>query len=247
MSKSIEITTTQNVTIEYELASLRDRAFAWVLDLVVFVCGFVVVFQVARMIFESIWDNGWTIFWFVLAFLAFFLYHILFEIMNGGQTPGKIALGIRVVRLDGKDPEWSDVVLRSVLQLVDTMFCSGVIACLLVKVTGKCQRLGDMAANTTVIKILENSWRFGLEDILNISTLHNYQPTFPQVRNLREEDMIFVKNVLSRFQKYPNNAHENVIEDLVTHIMPLLGIETRPLNRQEFLRTLLKDYIVLTR
>jgi hypothetical protein len=59
--------------------------------------------------------------------------------------------------------------------------------------------------------------------------------------------MLFVKTVLSRYQHYPNHAHEVVVEDLVSHLLPLLNIEERPLNRVEFLKILLKDYIVLTR
>lgn len=247
MQQSIEITTTQNVTIEYELASMRDRILAWLLDAFVVVFGYVLLYQLALIFFGSLWDNGWSMFWSVMLFLAYFLYNIFMEILNSGQTLGKMGMNIRVVRLDGKDPEWSDVVLRSILQLVDSLFCFGIIGILLIKTTPKCQRLGDMAANTTVIKIQQTGWRFRLEDILNISTLQNYNPTYPQVRNLSERDMIFVKNVLARQQRYPNLAHDEVVEDLVTHLMPLLDIRERPLNRLEFLKTLLKDYIVLTR
>lgn len=247
MSRSIEITTTQNVTIEYPLATLRERALAWLLDVFVVAFGYLLLYQLARLIFRDYWDTGWSMFWMAMPFLIYFLYHIFCEILNSGQSLGKLAMTIRAVRLDGKDPEWSDVVLRSVLQLVDTIFCFGIIGALLVKTTAKCQRLGDMAANTTVIKIQQDGWRFRLEDILSISTLSNYQPTYPQVRNLNEQDMIFVKTVLARHQKYPNQAHEAVVEDLVTHLMPLLDIEQRPMNRVEFLKTLLKDYIVLTR
>lgn len=226
---------------------MRERALAWLLDLFVICFGYILLYQLARFVFGSIWDNGWSVFWMVMLFLFYFLYNIFMEILNGGQTLGKMSLSIRVVRLDGKDPEWSDVVLRSILQLVDSLFCFGIIGILLIKTTPKCQRLGDMAANTTVIKIHQSGWRFRLEDILSISTLQNYQPTFPQVRDLSERDMIFVKNVLARYQQYPNRAHEEVVEDLVSHLMPLLDIRERPNNRLEFLKTLLKDYIVLTR
>jgi len=247
MSQSIEITTTQNVTIEYELASMRERILAWLIDFVVVIFGYILLFQLARLIFGALWDRGWSMFWMSMSFLLYFLYHIFLEILNNGQSLGKMALNIRVVRLDGKDPEWMDVVLRSILQLVDSLFSFGIIGILLIKTTPKFQRLGDMAANTTVIKLQQSGWRFRLEDILNISTLQNYQVTFPQVRNLSERDMIFVKNVLARHQSYPNQAHEAVVEDLVTHLMPMLGIPKRPANRLDFLKTLLKDYIVLTR
>ena len=246
MNKSIEIRTTQNVTIEYELAGLRERGLAWMLDAALVVIGYYMVVMLFMLLFGGM-GNWWGVFFGVLVFLVYFLYNILFEILKRGQSPGKIALGIKVVRLDGKDPEWSDVTLRALLQLADTIFSLGVVGGLLIKTTSKAQRLGDMAANTTVIKLQSAYHSFRLADILSISSLQNYQPVYPQVRQLSERDMIFVKTALTRLSVYPNQAHEEVIEDLVSHLMPLLGIEQRPFNRVEFLKTLLKDYIVLTR
>jgi len=246
MNRTIEIRTTQNVTIEYELAGLRERALAWLLDTTIVVILYFLLATLAMLVFGQ--AGTWmSVFMGVMMFLAYFLYHIVFEILRRGQSPGKMAIGTKVVRLDGKDPEWSDVTLRALLQLVDTIFSMGVIGGLLIKTTDKAQRLGDMAANTTVIKIQSTGYSFRLSDILSISSLQNYQPQYPQVRKLSERDMIFVKSALSRFSTYPNQAHEELIEDLVTHLMPLLDIENRPFNRVEFLRTLLKDYIVLTR
>ena len=248
MQKSIEITTTQNVTIEYELAPLRERMLGWLLDLVILFMVYLALTFFLRALFGAFFPEamGWALM-IGLLFLCYFLYNIFFEIWNFGQTPGKRAMNMKVVRLDGQDPEWSDVVLRALLQLVDSIFSAGVIGALLIKTTPKCQRLGDMAANTTVIKVYNTRFNFRLEDILSISSLQNYQPVFPQVRHLAERDMIFIKNVLSRYQQYPNNAHHEVVEDLVTHLMPILQLQHRPNNRVEFLKTLLRDYIVLTR
>lgn len=246
MQKTIEIRTTQNVTIEYELAGLRERALAWMLDTTIIVFGYYLLVILILSVFGDI-GNWWGVFLGILSFLLYFLYHIFFEILRRGQSPGKMALGIKVVRLDGKDPEWSDVTLRALLQLVDSIFCLGLVGGLLIKTSSKAQRLGDMAANTTLIKLQSSGQTFRLADILSISSLQNYQPVYPQVRNLSERDMIFVKNAITRLNTYPNPAHEDLVEDLVTKLMPLLGIQQRPLNRIEFLKTLLKDYIVLTR
>ena len=49
--QTIEITTTQNVTIEYELASMRERILAWLLDLFVVAFGYLLIFQLVRLIF----------------------------------------------------------------------------------------------------------------------------------------------------------------------------------------------------
>lgn len=248
MQKTIEITTTQNVTIEYELAELRERMLAWLLDLVIVIFAYLLLIQLYQTIVGPFGGGmGWDIIMALLPFIFFFLYHIFFEIWSIGQTPGKRALNIRVIRLDGKDPEWSDVMLRSILHMVDSLFSAGVIGILFIKTTDKSQRLGDLAAHTTVVKIYSSRFRYLLKDILNISSLDNYEPVYPQVRNLNEEDMLFIKTVLTRRNRYPNQAHDEVMEDLVTHLMPLLGIDQRPLNRQDFLRTILRDYIVLTR
>ncbi len=246
MSPTIEIRTTQNVTIEYELAGFRERAMAWILDSAIVGSGYYLFLLLIMMVAPGM-SNAWGVFIGILFFLAYFLYHILFEIMRRGQSPGKIAMNIKVVRLDGKDPEWSDVTLRALLQLVDSIFCLGLVGGLLIKTTAKAQRLGDMAANTTLIKLQSSNHAFRLNDILNISSLQNYTPVYPQVRNLSERDMIFVKSVLTRLNTYPNQAHEELVEDLVTKLMPILGVEHRPFNRIDFLKTLLKDYIVLTR
>lgn len=247
--KSIAITTTQNVTIEYEYGSLRERILAYLLDVLILTVGYYVFLLLMRLVFGRGLFSGvsdFALVW-LSPIAAFFLYNILFEIWNGGQTPGKKAMNVKVVRLDGKDPEWGDVVLRSILHLVDSLASAGVIGLLLIKTTSKNQRLGDMAANTTVIRLFASRFLFRLEDILNISSLDTYTPIYPQVRTLTERDMIFIKNALTRYQNFPNNAHYNVVVDLSAHVAPLLQLEQSPHNRVEFLKTLLRDYIVLTR
>jgi uncharacterized RDD family membrane protein YckC len=247
MQRAIDIRTAQNVTIEYELAPLRERMLALLLDYAIISVAYLVLLQLLLLVLPNFTDNGWIKAFVVFPYLLFFLYNILFEIWNNGQTPGKRAMNIKVVRLDGKDPEWSDVVLRALLHLVDTIFSLGIIGALLIKTTNKHQRLGDIAANTTVIRLFSARFQFQLQDILNISSLGNYVPQFPQVRDLNERDMIFVKNVLERHQDHPNAAHEVVVEDLVTRLTGLLEVRERPVNDVEFLKTLLRDYIVLTR
>lgn len=247
--KSIDITTTQNVTIEYEHASLRERILAYLLDALILTVGYFMFVLLLKAIFGNGLFSGvsdFAIVW-LSPIAVFFLYNILFEIWNGGQTPGKKAMNIKVIRLDGKDPEWGDVVLRSILHLVDSLASAGVIGLLLIKTTGKCQRLGDMAANTTVIRLFASRFLFRLEDILSISSLETYTPIYPQVRTLSERDMIFIKNALTRYQNFPNNAHYNVVVDLSSYVAPLLQLDHSPNNRVEFLKTLLRDYIVLTR
>lgn len=248
MAATVEITTTQNVTIEYDLARLRDRTLAYLLDGMIVGLGYglfiLLIAMVASFMFVG---QGWLIFFYILFFAVWFGYHTLCETLMNGQSIGKKAVGIKVVRLDGKEPQWSDVVLRALLQIIDLISCAGIIGILLIKTTPKGQRLGDMAANTTVIKIQSLLGRFTLRDILNIASIDSYKPEFPQVKQLAEQDMILMKTVLTRYQNYPNEAHAEAVDHLTERLREVLNISLHPRNNVEFLRTLLRDYIVLTR
>ncbi len=246
MPAAVEITTAQNVTIEYELASLRARMGAFLLDLLLVAITYFLFFILLNSIVERM-SNWWEIFLLILGIVVYFGYHIVSEVVYNGQTIGKRALGCKVVRLDGKEPRWSDVVLRAMLQMVDVFGTSGIIGIFLIKTTPRQQRFGDLAANTAVIQLRASFERFSLGEILNISSTSNYQPQYPQVRSLTERDMILIKNALSRLQKYPNTAHNNAIEALAERIAAVLDLQPKQSTHKEFLTVLLRDYIVLTR
>ena len=176
----------------------------------------------------------------------FIFYQLLSEILADGQSWGKKAMGIKVVRLDGKEPNLSDYLLRSVFHIIDSIMSLGIMAALMISSSNKNQRLGDMTANTTVIRIKFNL-RFRLEDILKINTLEDYEPTYPEVRQLSEKDMLLIKTIISRYRKYRNKAHQKVINELVENLVHQLDLPETPRDKIAFLKTLIRDYIVLTR
>ena len=247
--RTIDIRTTQNVTIEYELASLRERFLAFLIDgLVVAVVCLVISYILANTLEATFSESGLAIN--ALAFLfpigTFIFYQLLSEVIADGQSLGKRALGIKVVRLDGKEPSLSDFLLRAVFHLVDTISSLGIVAALLVSSSEKSQRLGDLTANTTVIRVKFNPL-FRLEDILKIHSLEDYEPSFPQVKKLSEQDMLLIKNIIARYRKYHNPAHQEVVNELVDKLQQQLEITEKPLDKINFLKTLIRDYIVLTR
>jgi uncharacterized RDD family membrane protein YckC len=244
----IEITTTQNVTIEYELASLRERFFALLIDQVIMVFLWIGMFFVfiAAMGFDSRFMQQM-----VMAFPLWFtvLYSLSCEAFLDGQTIGKRSQKISVVRIDGNRVSLSDLLLRALLLVMDYLFTLGALGALLISTTDRRQRLGDMAAGTTVIKI-GSTRRFDLRDILNIQTLENYAPQYPQVRQLSEEDMLFIKSVILRYQQYRNGSHEESVKVLFQHLQTVLAVPLdlkSPSAMVDFFKVLIKDYIVLTR
>jgi uncharacterized RDD family membrane protein YckC len=78
-------------------------------------------------------------------------YYVLLE-GSRGQTVGKMLLGIKVVKEDtGEVPGIGAAAIRTVLRIIDGFFFY-LVAFITVLVSGKNQRLGDMAANTLVVR-----------------------------------------------------------------------------------------------
>ena len=243
----LDLQTTQNVTIEYDLAGLGDRLFAFVLDLLL-VLGTYYLFMagVVQPLVGGV--SGWTanVLYGYLPIFLFLGYYFCTEYLIQGQTVGKRALRIRVVQLDNEDPGATDYLLRTVFILIDGIFCLGIIGSLFISSTIKRQRLGDLVANTSVIK-LPKTLQFRLEDILKISSIEEYEPVFPEIKRIEERDMLFVKRLLNRYHAHPNEAHRRALLLAVEKFESVLHIQRGELTPVHFLQTLLKDYIVLTR
>jgi uncharacterized RDD family membrane protein YckC len=101
-------------------------------------------------------DHRWSSGWFVsdplcLAFLAVMaVYFVLWEGL-AAATPGKMALGLRVVRPDGRPPGLPRAVVRNALRLIDGLPAFGILAAVLIATSRECTRLGDRVADTRVV------------------------------------------------------------------------------------------------
>lgn len=69
-----------------------------------------------------------------------------------GRSPGKLLLGLRVVRLDGGAPSLGASATRALMLLVDWFWSFGVVGLLLAGFTRRRQRLGDLLAGTMVVR-----------------------------------------------------------------------------------------------
>lgn len=245
--QTIDLQTSQNVTIEYELATLGERALAVIVDVVVVSIAYLILALLITAAFDVTWsDFQIGIFGFVVPLACFILYNFLYELLSHGQSLGKKALSIQVVRLDGDEPVPADYLLRALFYFVDLLATIGILGGLLISSTPRRQRLGDMTAGTAVIKMRPSS-RFGLGDILRISSLADYEPQYPAVRQFSEQDMLLIKNTIARYQMYPNPANRQIIFDLAKKLALQLDAGEAYRNATEFLKTLIRDYIVLTR
>ncbi len=82
---------------------------------------------------------------------AMVFFDVLFEVRSGGRTPGKRALGLRVVLADGRPVGLRASAVRNLLRLVEGLPLSYVPAIVSILATRANQRLGDLAAGTVVV------------------------------------------------------------------------------------------------
>ena len=242
---AVTIHTAQNVRIDYETAGIGLRIGAFVID------GIVVLISFLLLVVLVEWLNiGIDVFVLreYLALFYFILYFFLSEMLTRGQTLGKKILRLRVIRLDGEDPTPGDFLVRSLFLLLDVVFTSGILAVLLIVTGTQNQRLGDLIAGTVVI----HTRHFGgvsLRDILTIRKREEHIARYPAVQRLTDADMLLVKQTLARHRLYGNRAHRKALSQLTLRMGQVLDIPAteRPPSDEQFLETLLLDYIVLTR
>lgn len=242
--KNIEIITTQNVVLQYELAALKDRAMAFLLDSLIIVVGFSILVTLG-VAFVGGSESGTAVVVFIVMGI-FMFYSLLFETLNKGQTIGKMALRIQVIKVAGGKITFSDYVARWVFRLIDIYFSMGAVASILVVSSAKGQRIGDVVANTAVVKTMPRM-NLALQDLLALHENKSYAPKYLQARKLHEEDALLIKTTLDRYRKFENGSHEEAIELLTNRIKEVLSIESHEGDQTKFLQTVLQDYIILSR
>ncbi len=229
---NIKIQTTQNVDIEYQLASVGERILATLLDYVFFAAYFFVV--ILLLSWAELVGRNYIAVMIILA-LPVLLYDLLCEMFLQGKTFGKMIMKIKVVKLDGSQASFGAYALRWLLRIIDTKIFSGGIALIVIVINGKGQRIGDMAAGTTVIKIRQ---KVTLNDTILNKVKPEYTIVFPQISQLTDNDISVIKEVM-RVALRTNN--QEAIEQLAAKTKATMGITTN-LPHTQFLATVVQDY-----
>lgn len=228
MMNTIAIETAYNVSVEYQLATVWDRIWAYVIDIVIKIVYASLAGTLAFNIgFESYILYG------VLG-LPFIFYSLIFETFNNGQTPGKTALQVQVVSLDGKNLRFGQLVIRWILRLIDMWIFSFSIAFLAVVSTRKAQRLGDIVAGTTVISLKDKE---STKNLSRVKLPDNFVGKYKQVLTLKDTDIEFLKSLV---RNRTEAAHKLQVE-AATHLNNVLGIEKEGTSK-EFLKKIVYEY-----
>lgn len=228
--ETIRVRTTQNVFIEYPIASLGDRMLAYLIDAIILTAyNFLCFFILDEYTFSTTVNV-------LIITLPFLLYHPLFEILMNGQTPGKRQMRIKVVSLDGSSPTIGAYLMRWLFRLVEVFALRGALAIVTIAASGRGQRLGDVAAGTSVVKLVRQEATSS--DNVFASAEEGYEPSFLQAAQLNDRDLGTIYDALEVSRDTGNPVPVNMLTDKVKSV---LGIES-DLPPVKFLYTIIKDH-----
>lgn len=238
---TVKVSTTQHIDIEYDVAGVGERIVAYCIDLAIWIGLFLLVLFLSMATLIDGGGNGVFVALGVF-FLLFACYDLACEVFFNGQSVGKRSMKIRVVSIDGKQPSLGQYLLRWMFRLVDMTITSGVGAVLAISVTDRKQRLGDIVANTTVIRT-EPRVQLGALAFRPVAE-DTYEPTFPEVKQLSDAQVQLVYDVLANYQQ---SFNYELVVSMASKIKENLGV-TLPeqMDDLKFLSRVVKDYTHLT-
>ncbi|RZK40702.1 MAG: RDD family protein [Hymenobacter sp.] len=225
---TIRVHTTQNVTLEYEVASVGDRILAALVDYLLYGAWALLIGLVGSQV-------GFSWIAIYLIWLPIVFYSLLCEIFLNGQTLGKKARHIRVMRLDGTPASLADYFLRWLLSPIEIVLTLGSVAIVAILVNGRGQRLGDLLAGSTVLSLRPRASELLAADVL---VPDGYQPVFTQAIDLTDHDVALLRQLLSRSLRQSNYV---LLNETATKIKQLLHLQS-DLSDEAFLRTILRDH-----
>jgi uncharacterized RDD family membrane protein YckC len=140
--------TPEGILLEMRPAGLSARFGAFVIDWLI---RFAILYAMAFI--AMFFGNFGFGFWLILLFLLEWIYPIAFELGRDGATPGKRAMGLKVIMDNGLPVTPAASVTRNLLRFADFMplFFGFATVCMLTRPDGK--RLGDLAASTLVVHL----------------------------------------------------------------------------------------------
>jgi len=229
---NFQIETAQNVNIAQNVGGIGERVLAFIVDYFII---FIYIILVSIAISALDFDSDYMFIVYMTVGLPVFVYSLLWETFWNGRSPGKALMKLRVVKLDGSKPSFSNYFIRWLLRIIDISVTSGALALVTVLLNGKGQRLGDIAAATTVITEKKT---ISLHQTLVMDLPDDYIPKYPQVTVFTDAEMSTIKTL---FWEAKYNGNHGVVLQLSKRLSKVMEIkpEETPIA---FVDKVIKDY-----
>ncbi|MEV6624050.1 RDD family protein, partial [Amycolatopsis sp. NPDC051114] len=155
MHEESELVTGEAVVLDLHVAKLASRALAMVLDVLVQFALLLGTFFVLTLTVPG--EDESLALTLILVFLVLIMvgYPVLFETLSRGRSLGKMAVGLRVVRVDGGPIRFRHALTRGLAGFVIDFWALGVFGAVAVIVSlcsSDGRRVGDFLAGTLVVR-----------------------------------------------------------------------------------------------
>jgi uncharacterized RDD family membrane protein YckC len=242
------ISTPENVDLHLEFAGLGNRIFACLIDTLITYLSIAVLYFACWL--GAYWFSHlgipssakvtvaacFVLLAIILSFIIYFGYFIYFEVAWQGQTPGKRLAGIRVIEQNGQPVSRSSVFIRNLLRAIDEGLL--LIGLIVMVIDRHERRLGDLAANTIVIR--ERKTNFSSAD-LKLTAQLSEADSFDAGRISAEEYEILL-GFLKRRQQLNRKYRLSIAARLQEYFASKLSVPAQEANSELFLEKLYLAY-----
>jgi uncharacterized RDD family membrane protein YckC len=262
MSQTLRYETPENVQVEYRTAGLGTRFVAWLMDSIivaflVFVAWILLVIfaaaaselfaDLARKLNESLGEDAkrepeTIVMYFVgiatlVLGLASFFYFGASELFLRGQTFGKRACKIRVVKTNGFALDAGSIILRNLFRVADHIPLLWIVPL----VSQQSQRFGDMVAGTIVVSDHPEELS-SIRQQLAARTAAEARFRFDHAKlgRLRSSDFEAAERTLERWDTLASDQQQEIVGRLLAALCARMQIDPPPAtDRRVFLEDLL--------
>lgn len=233
--QNLHVETGQNVIIKQDLANVGERIGAQLLDYVIIFAYVIVISLISEKGFNSSDSDVFM----VISLIPVFFYSFLSETFMQGQSLGKKALKIKVVKVDGSQAGIGSYLVRWLFRIIDVNFLYGIVAIITISVNGKGQRLGDIVAKTSVISLKRKK---KIEDTIYVDVPEDYHLQYPGAELLNDSDIKTIKDVIMQYKK---DVTAPVASSMLKKTFEAVKKKTEVVTKEVpllFLEAIIKDY-----
>jgi uncharacterized RDD family membrane protein YckC len=259
MDDRYTIDTPENIEFAYDIAGIGSRFLAAIIDTLLIGLAEVVVILIVSLTVSAIGLRAnaagslLAALGSLLAFAILWGYYIAFELLWNGQSPGKRAIGLRVVREGGRPITFVGSAVRNLIRIVDFLPAFYGIGVVVMFVDRRARRLGDLAGGTLVVKERRG---VTLESLTAPTVLAPARPlapgeqapqvTLPNLELLNDQDYNLVQEFLRRRGELGRDARTRLGVQLAGGLQSRLGLPAGG-DAERFLQHVAAEYQILKR
>ena len=227
-ARRTELELPEEIDLQVELANVGSRTLAILVDISLGGLVLFIVYALTMLLAHDVADdwltrlssNALRTLLMLLVFGFQWGYFNFFEWVWNGQTPGKRLLHLRVIKVDGSPVSGVDVLLRNLSRPIDTLGPMGLIGLLMIFVSRKAQRLGDLMARTLVIHETKIDWSI-FDQIESPASASSgvATATAPTIR-LTSEQWEMLHRYLNRRDQFEAEARQRLAVSLYESLKP---------------------------